>query len=161
MRERWIRVKVGAQSLELLEDERVVATYRVSTAALGVGERTGSEQTPRGMHEVRELIGRGAPLGAVFVGRRPTGELCTPELRAAGAGRDWILTRVIRLSGLEDGRNRGGDVDTFARYIYIHGAPDEEPMGEPRSRGCIRMCNADVVALFDAVELGTRVQIDE
>ena len=161
MRERWIRISLATQRLELLEGQRVLATYRVSTSARGAGERFGSERTPRGRHEVRELIGHGAPPGAVFVGREPTGEICSPELEAAHPDRDWILSRVIWLGGVEDGRNRGGDVDTFSRYIYIHGTPDGEPLGEPRSHGCIRMRNADVIALFDLVAPGMLVQIDE
>jgi hypothetical protein len=158
---RWIRIRISTQLLELLEANEVVASYAVSTAVKGIGERMGSEQTPLGRHEVRELIGEGAPVGAVFVGRRATGEICTPELQAANSERDWILSRVIWLSGLEEGRNLGGEVDTFARYIYIHGAPDSEPVGEPRSHGCIRMRNSDVIALFDAIEIGTLVQIEE
>jgi L,D-transpeptidase YbiS len=161
VRERWIRIRTATQVLELLNGDEVLASYPVSTAAKGVGERTGSEQTPRGAHLVKELIGEGAPIGAVFVGRRATGEVCTPELQAANSDRDWILSRVIWLGGLEDGRNRGGEVDTYARYIYIHGAPDSEPMGEARSHGCIRMRNEDVIALFDAIETGMLVQIDD
>jgi lipoprotein-anchoring transpeptidase ErfK/SrfK len=161
MQRRWIRIRIATQVLELLEGNEVVAGYAVSTAAKGVGERMGSEQTPRGKHEVKEMIGEGAPIGAVFVERQSTGEVCTPELRSAYPDRDWILSRVIWLGGLEDGRNRGGEVDTFARYIYIHGAPEGEPMGEPRSHGCIRMSNDDVIALFDAIEPGLLVQIYE
>jgi lipoprotein-anchoring transpeptidase ErfK/SrfK len=121
----------------------------------------GSEQTPRGAHEVRELIGHGAPRGGVFVGREPTGEICTRELRASDPDRDWILSRVIRLAGLESGRNRGGEVDTFDRYIYIHGTPDDEPVGEPRSHGCVRMRNEDVLELFELLEIRTFVRVDE
>ena len=161
VRERWIRIRTATQVLELLDGEQVLATYPVSTAAKGVGELMGSEQTPRGAHEVKELIGEGAPAGAVFVGRLATGEVCTPELQGANPDRDWILSRVIWLGGLEDGRNRGGEVDTYARYIYIHGAPESEPMGEARSHGCIRMRNEDVIALFDAIEAGMLVQIDD
>ena len=109
---------------------------------------------------VRARIGAGAPLGAVFVARRPTGEVWTPELAARFPGRDWVLTRILWLSGLERGRNRLGDVDTMRRFIYIHGCPDSEPVGVPRSHGCIRMRNADVVALFDRVAAGTRVLIE-
>jgi L,D-transpeptidase YbiS len=161
VRERWIRIRTATQVLELLDGDEVLARYPVSTAAKGVGERTGSEQTPRGAHEVKELIGEGAPVGAVFVGRRETGEICTPELQAGNPNRDWILSRVIWLDGLEEGRNRGGEVDTYARYIYIHGAPESEPMGEARSHGCIRMRNEDVIALFNAIETGMLVQIDD
>jgi hypothetical protein len=161
MRARWLRIDLAAQRLQVLDGDRVAASFAVSTSAKGAGERSGSEQTPRGAHEIRALIGDGAPCGAVFVGRQPTGEICTPELRAAFPDRDWILSRVIWLAGCEDGRNRGGDVDTFERYIYIHGTPDDEPVDEPRSHGCIRMRNPDVIALFAMVEVGTRVRIDE
>ena len=147
--------------MEVLEEARVTACYSVSTSAKGAGEQVGSEQTPRGAHEVRELIGEGAPSGAVFVGRCLTGETCTRELRAVNPHRDWILSRVIWLSGLETGRNAGGEVDTYDRYIYIHGTPDDEPVGEPRSHGCIRMRNEDVIELFELLEIGTLVQIDE
>ena len=161
MSKRWIRIDLGAQQLELLEGDRLAAVYPVSTASRGAGERMGSEQTPRGQHEVRELIGTGAPHGAVFVGRRLTGELCTEALQAAHPDRDWILTRVIWLSGLEEGRNKGGDVDSYDRYIYIHGTSDEASLGTPASHGCIRMRNTDVIALFALLEVGTLVRIDE
>jgi len=158
--ERWIRIRIEAQQLELLEGERVVARYPVSTAARGAGEREGSEQTPRGRHEIRAKVGAGAPLGAVFVGRRATGEICTPERYAAEPERDWILTRILWLRGLEVGRNRLGDVDSMRRFVYIHGTPDEARLGQPGSHGCIRMHNADVVELFERVEPGTPVEID-
>lgn len=161
MTDRWLRIHLAAQDLEVLEEERVVARFSVSTAAKGPGERLGSEQTPRGRHQIREMIGAGAPMNAVLVGRQLTGETFTPELRAANPGRDWILSRVIWLDGLEEGRNRGGDLDTCARYIYIHGTPDDEPMGAPHSHGCIRMRNEDVVALFEEVGVGTVVEIVE
>ncbi len=157
---RSVRIHLATQTLELLEDGRVAATYRVSTAARGAGEELGSEQTPRGRHEVRALIGAGAPRGAVFVGREPTGEICTPERFAAQPARDWILSRIIWLGGLEDGRNRGGPVDTLARHIYIHGTPDAEPLDAPRSHGCIRMRNDDVIELFAQLETGAIVEID-
>ena len=125
--------------MEVLEGARVISRYPVSTSAKGAGEYVGSEQTPRGTHEVRHLIGEGAPIGAVFVGRCLNGETCTEEVRATDPQRDWILSRIIWLSGLEPGRNAGGDLDTYHGYIYIHGIPDDEPVGEPRSHGCIRM----------------------
>jgi hypothetical protein len=161
MAEPWVRISLAAQQLELHDGPHCSRTYRVSTARKGAGERIGSEQTPRGTHRVAALIGADAPCGAVFVGRQFTGEICGASQRAAQPDRDWILTRIVWLAGLEDGRNRGGDVDTFSRCIYIHGTPDDEPMGEPRSHGCIRMRNADVIELFDQLGIGTRVQIDE
>lgn len=160
-RDRWLRVDLSKQELELREKDRVIARYPVSTAANGVGEAQGSECTPRGEHEVREMIGAGAPCRAVFAAREPTGEILTPELQSQNPDRDWILTRILWLSGLEEGRNRGGAVDSYERYIYIHGTPDDQPMGEPRSHGCVRMRNEDVIALFDEVDVGTRVVIDE
>ncbi len=156
---RRIEVDIPRQRLRLRDGESTVAEWPVSTARNGVGERVGSECTPRGRHKVRARIGAGAPCGAVFVGRRWTGEICTPELFAAEPERDWILTRILWLSGLEPGRNRLGDVDTMQRYIYIHGCPDAVEIGEPASHGCIRMRNADVIALFDETPYGTEVLI--
>lgn len=156
-----IRIDIGSQTLELLEGARVVARFPVSTSARGAGEREGTEQTPRGLHEVRAKIGAGAPEGAVFEGRRPTGEICSEELMREHPGRDWILTRILWLRGLESGRNRSGHVDSMRRYIYIHGTPDEGALGSPASHGCIRMSNADVVELFDRVAIGTPVEISE
>jgi len=154
-------VDLGAQRLDLLEGARVLRSWPVSTARNGPGELSGSEQTPRGLHEIRAKIGAGAPEGAVFVGRRPTGEVCTPERARAEPSRDWMLSRLLWLRGLEPGRNRRGNVDSMRRYIYIHGTPDEAALGTPASHGCIRMRNADVIALFDLVEPGTEVEIVE
>jgi len=134
-------------------------TYLVSTASRGAGETNGSLCTPRGRHIVRARIGAGQPLNTVFVRRRPTGEVWTPELHAQYPGRDWILTRILWLSGCEPGRNRLGDVDTMQRYIYIHGSPDTAEMGKPGSIGCIRMRNRDIVELFDRVAPYTPVEI--
>jgi hypothetical protein len=150
---------LATQSLELLRGGAVAKTYAVSTSKHGAGELHGSFKTPRGRHVVRAKIGAGAPLNAVFRGRRPTGEICSAELQRADPDRDWILTRILWLSGTEIGRNRLGSVDTMRRYIYIHGAPDTEPMGVPGSIGCIRMANGDVAELFDLVPVGTVVDI--
>ena len=157
-----IRISIAAQALTLLDDAgKVLRTYPVSTARNGPGERQGSNCTPRGRHVVRAKIGTGMPVNTVFVGRRPTGEVWSPALAAAHPGRDWILTRVLWLSGCEVGFNRLGDVDTMRRYIYIHGSPDTLPMGVPGSIGCVRMRNADLVELFDRVPPGTPVEIVE
>jgi L,D-transpeptidase YbiS len=134
-------------------------TYVVSTAKNGPGEKNGSFCTPRGSHIVRAKIGAGQPLGAVFVRRRPTGEVWTPEMHERYPGRDWILTRILWLSGREPGRNRLGEVDTMRRYIYIHGCPDSAELGKPGSIGCVRMRNRDIVELFDRVAPYTRVEI--
>jgi len=156
-----IRISIADQALELREDGRLLKRYVVSTAKNGAGERNGSFCTPRGRHVVRAKIGRDAPANTVFVKRRPTGEVFTPELDAASPGRDWMLTRLLWLSGREPGFNRLGDVDTMRRYIYIHGSPDSRQMGKPGSIGCIRMRNPDVIELFDLVEAGTAVEILE
>jgi L,D-transpeptidase YbiS len=155
-----IIIRIPDQTLELLDDQgEVLRRYAVSTASNGPGEQRGSNCTPRGQHIVRAKIGAGAPSGAVFVGRRQTGEIHTPELAAAHPGRDWILSRILWLSGCEPGINRLGEVDTMRRYIYIHGSADSAPMGVPRSIGCVRMRNADIIELFDLVPAGTPVEI--
>ncbi len=154
-----LRIHLPGQWLELVHGDGRVTRYAVSTAANGPGEEEGSGCTPRGRHYVRARVGAGRPPGTVFVGRRPTGEIFSPELAHAHPERDWILTRILWLCGREPGRNRLGKVDSFWRYIYIHGTPDGEPMGEPRSHGCIRMRNADVLELFDQVPPGTAVDI--
>ena len=156
-----IWISLPEQRLYLLEGNRVVADYPVSTAKNGPGEWYGSGCTPRGLHRIRLKIGAGAPLNRVFVGRRSTGEIYTPELAARYPQRDWILSRILWLSGLEQGRNRGGDRDTLRRYIYIHGCPAELPLGVPLSHGCIRMGNEAVVELFEWVQVGDSVLIED
>lgn len=158
---RWIRVDVSAQTLTLFDGAHEVKQWQVSTALNGVGERRDTGCTPRGMHHVRIKIGAGCPINTVLVGRRPSGEIYDVELAEVQPERDWILTRILWLTGRQSGINRGGDCDTLRRYIYIHGCPDSEPMGIPLSHGCIRMWNQDVVELFDLVEVGTRVEIVE
>lgn len=156
-----IEIHVPTQSL-VLRDEATgenVLEVAVSTATNGVGEETGSEQTPRGKHIVCAKIGEREPVNSVFVGRRPTGELYTEGLRKLHPQRDWILTRILWLKGCDKGKNRMGNVDTMHRYIYIHGTPDNVAMGTPGSRGCIRMHNEDIVRLFDLVEVGTPVNV--
>lgn len=157
-----INVSIDKQHLTVLNEAgMLLAQYPVSTALKGVGEQKGSNQTPRGLHVVRAKIGAGRPINTVFVGRRPTGEIWTPELGAQHPGRDWMLTRILWLSGSEVGFNRLGNVDSMQRYIYIHGTPDTEPMDQPRSHGCVRMRNADVLELFELVPLHTPVLITE
>ncbi|HVY53176.1 MAG TPA: L,D-transpeptidase, partial [Gammaproteobacteria bacterium] len=135
--------------------------YLISTAKNGAGEQYGSEQTPRGLHIIRAKIGQGAAPNTVFVKRRPTGEICTPEFKQQHPGRDWILTRILWLSGTEVGKNRLGRVDTMRRYIYVHGTPDDVVMGLPGSRGCIRMRNEELIELFNLIPVKTPVLIIE
>ncbi len=156
----WLWISLPRQRLHLIDNGIMLKVYQVSTAANGPGERHGSECTPRGWHTIRAKIGAGLPRGAVLVGRRFTGEIHSPAMQAKHPDRDWILSRILWLSGLEPGFNRLGQVDTFRRYIYIHGSPDHLIDGRPRSHGCIRMRNDDVIDLFDRVSVGTRVFID-
>lgn len=158
---RWIEVSIAEQRLWLHDDDRILMDVAISTAKNGPGEIHGSECTPRGWHVIRARIGAGCPDNTVFVGRRPTGELYTPALRERYPQRDWILTRILWLSGLEPGHNRLGNCDTMRRYIYLHGCPDEDRLGEPGSHGCVKLRNADIVRLYDQVEAGTRVLIHE
>lgn len=155
-----IQVSIQYQTLKLFDaQQNLVAQYLVSTAKNGAGCEKNSGCTPLGAHIIRAKIGAGAPESAVFVGRRPTGEIYSPELMAQFPNRDWILTRILWLSGTKVGKNRLGNVDTMQRYIYIHGSPDAVQMGVPDSHGCVRMRNADIIALFDLVPVGTTVNI--
>lgn len=157
-----LQVSVARQSMTVVDEAgETLREYPVSTALAGVGEVSGSYQTPRGRHIIRAKIGRDHPENTVFVRRRPTGELWTPELGEQFPDRDWILTRILWLSGCEPNCNRHGCVDTMRRYIYIHGSPDTAEMGLPGSHGCIRMRNADIVELFDLVPCYTEVEITE
>jgi L,D-transpeptidase YbiS len=157
-----IEISIPQQTLILLDDfGSIKAKYLVSTAANGAGCIKNSGCTPLGEHIIRAKIGANAPENAVFVGRRLTGEICTPELMAQYPARDWILTRILWLSGKEVGKNRLGDVDTMQRYIYIHGSPDSAEMGKIGSHGCVRMRNKDMIELFDLVQVGATVVIAE
>ena len=158
---RWISVDLATQTLTLFDAGQPIRHWPISTALNGAGERMDSGCTPRGEHRVRLLIGDQCPENTVFVARRPTGECYSTQLAEQHPDRDWILSRVIWLTGAEPGRNRGGDCDTLRRFIYIHGCPDCEPMGLPVSHGCIRMRNADVIELFGMIRQGTRVVIVE
>ncbi len=154
----WIEISIAEQQLRFCtaSDSK---TFVIATAKSGVGEQNGSLQTPRGWHQIRAKIGAGAPLNTIFRGRRPTGELYQPGQATREPERDWILTRILWLSGLEPGKNRLGAVDTMRRYIYIHGCPDEITLGVPSSHGCIRMHNDDIIQLFDAAQAHTKVLI--
>ena len=157
-----IHISLAQQSLRLLDDNgNTLGCWPISSAARGAGESRGSYCTPRGKHLVRAKIGAGAPLNTVFLARRPTGEIYSPELAAAHPDRDWILTRILWLSGCEPGFNRLGEVDTMRRFIYIHGCPDASPLGTPASHGCIRMHNDALVTLFDRVPVYTPVELSE
>ena len=154
-----INISIALQRLDLIDDIFEDQHFAISTALNGAGQLRGSHCTPLGRHVIRAKIGAGCALNTVFVGRRPTGELYSPELAARFPGRDWILTRILWLSGCEPGFNRLGSVDTMRRYIYIHGSPDGVEMGKPGSIGCVRMRNVDILHLFERVPAGTVVEI--
>ncbi|WP_111412073.1 L,D-transpeptidase [Billgrantia lactosivorans] len=157
----WFEVDIGRQCLAQWQGDRRLLEWPVSTALAGTGQREGSGRTPLGWHYVRAAIGAGQPSGAVFRGRRPTGEVYSEALAEAHPGRDWILTRILWLCGLERDVNRGGDVDSQRRYIYVHGTPPDQPMGEPRSHGCIRMRDAALLEVFALAPPGTPVWLHE
>lgn len=159
MIDRTVQIQLTRQSLTVLDDGKPVREYLVSTSRYGPGERFGSQCTPRGTHIVRAKIGAGLPPDAVFIRRRFTGEIYDSDLARRHPDRDWILTRLMWLSGREPGRNRYGAVDSLRRFIYIHGMPDVQPVGVPFSHGCIRMRNTDVIELYEMIDTGTIVDI--
>ncbi len=156
-----IEVSIKDQTLTLFDEDRQLKHYSISTGKNGPGELMDSECTPCGKHIISEKIGDGAEVNAVFVGRVATGEIYLPSLREQYPDRDWILTRILWLSGIEEGKNKGGNVDSHDRYIYIHGSPDDVAMGQPGSRGCIRMRNNEIIEMFGLIEVGTELVIND
>lgn len=157
-----ISICIATQQLDLLDNQgQIIRQYLISSARKGTGQENGSFCTPLGKHIIRARIGAGQAVNTVFIKRRPTGEIYSPELGKQYPKRDWILTRILWLSGCERGFNRLGSVDTMRRYIYIHGSPDSVEMGKPGSIGCIRMRNSDLLELFDRIDAGTQVDIHE
>jgi lipoprotein-anchoring transpeptidase ErfK/SrfK len=154
-----LEVSIANQTMQVFNADQLIREYQISTAKNGPGELYGSEKTPRGKHIIRAKIGANCEPNAVFIRRRPTGEHYSPELRQQFPERDWILTRILWLSGKEPGKNRFGEVDTMRRYIYIHGTPDDVQMGVPGSRGCIRMRNKDIIDLFTITPVGAHLEI--
>lgn len=160
-KKKHIVINISEQWLRLFNGDEIIKEYDVSTAKNGPGELMGSECTPRGKHVIDEMIGEGCETDTIFIARQPSGELYHSSLREQFPERDWIVTRILWLSGLEPGKNKGGKNDSHDRYIYIHGSPDDVSMGSPGSRGCIRMRNEDVIELFNQVDIGTPVIINE
>jgi len=155
-----IKIKIDSQYLDVINNSQVkIKSYQISSAKNGVGQDRGSFCTPLGKHVIRAKIGEGQPVNTVFIRRRPTGEIYSPSLGEKYPDRDWILTRILWLSGCEPGFNRLGTVDTMRRFIYIHGSPDSIDIGRPGSIGCIRMLNTDLLELFDLTDVGTEVNI--
>lgn len=152
----WI--DLAGQTLSLPKHNKF---YVISSGKNGIGEQENSGKTPRGWHKVALKFGHSAPKNAVFKARQETGEVYDDALATQFPERDWILSRILWLSGLEENLNQGEGCDTFKRYIYIHGTPDTEPMGIPMSHGCIRMRNEDVIELFDLIPEQALVFISE
>ncbi|MDF1756698.1 MAG: L,D-transpeptidase [Legionellaceae bacterium] len=161
MSEQLIKIDTKSQVMHCYENEELFMTYSVSTGKNGLGELQNSECTPRGWHVIHSIIGLENEINSVFVARRFTGEIYNEDLAKSYAKRDWILTRILQLDGIEPGLNKGGNIDSLARYIYIHGTPDTTKLGVPGSRGCIRMRNKDIVELANWVKIGTRTCIME
>ncbi|VAW51241.1 ErfK/YbiS/YcfS/YnhG family protein [hydrothermal vent metagenome] len=157
-----INISVAKQELKLLdEDGLLLHQYPVSTSKYGTGSENGSEKTPLGLHRIKEKLGGAMPVNEVYIGRVPHGNLEECLEQGVELPDDVIMSRIMWLEGMEPGRNHGGYVDTYQRYIYIHGTNHEENIGTPASIGCIRMCNKDVVDLFRQVEIGSEVLIEE
>lgn len=155
----YIEIIISAQALNVYKNSLLIKTYSVSTSSKGIGEKNGSNQTPAGLHEIYAKFGADCPKNMIFIARKPTGEIFTNDLAVKYPEKDWILTRVLQLRGLESGKNSLGDVDTLQRNIYIHGCPDNIKIGTPQSKGCVLMNNDDVIALFDLVPEKTKVLI--
>lgn len=130
-------------------------SYLISTSLYGIGQEKSSNQTPLGLHRIAIKVGAGRPIGTIYRSRKVAG--LTWQGQPDGA----IVHRILWLEGLESGRNRGGNVDSFERYIYIHGFGDETTLGRPRSHGCIHMAAADLIPLFDRVPIGTLLWIGQ
>ena len=158
-KEKHIDIDIVKQQLTLLQKDVVIASYSISTAKNGVGQKNGSECTPLGLHVINSKIGDKVKENSVFIGRKETGEYFDEKLRKNNPERDWILTRILWLSGTEEGQNKGGEVDTLSRYIYIHGCPDSDSFMKPSSHGCVKMRNKDIIELFEYVDVGTQVFI--
>tara|TARA_Y100001936_G_scaffold245736_1_gene288278 strand:- start:6541 stop:7023 length:483 start_codon:yes stop_codon:yes gene_type:complete len=157
-----IEININFQTLDIIDNNQLkIKSYQISSAKNGVGQEQGSLCTPLGKHIIRAKIGAGLPINTIFIGRRPTGEIFSSNLEKKFQDRDWILTRILWLSGCEQGFNRLGTVDTMRRYIYIHGSPDSIKIGEPGSKGCIRMLNPDLLELFNLIDIGTEVNIKQ
>lgn len=160
MTDTHLHIIIASQRLHLVVGGVINNSYHISTGKNGSGQTFGSGCTPIGWHKIAAKIGNGQPTGAVFVHRRPTGEIYNQQLAKSHPDRDWILTRILWLAGTQAHKNRYGTVDSASRYIYIHGCPDGGITGKPTSGGCVRMHNADLLDLYGRVTAGCRVLIE-
>jgi L,D-peptidoglycan transpeptidase YkuD (ErfK/YbiS/YcfS/YnhG family) len=149
-------VSIAEQTVSLFEQNKFVKIFPCSTSRFGIGQKEGSNCTPLGLHRIAEKIGAGERAGTVFKSRKVVGHTSQPEFADAK-----ITTRILWLEGLEPGFNRGGNVDSHGRHIYIHGTPDQTSIGKPASCGCIHLADADLIPLFDLLSVGTLVWIGE
>jgi len=154
-------VNIKQQQLFYYGDEKLLKQYPISSSEKGVGNLQDSYQTPLGLHQIKEKIGDGCEIYEVFIGRQPQGNFFELQNSDIELPDDIISSRILWLDGLEAGINQGGDVDTYQRYIYIHGTMDEDKIGQPVSHGCIRMLNKDIVELYSQLEIGCEVLIEE
>ena len=155
----YVVVAIGAQRLYLMQDGRLFKVYPVSTSVFGPGAQENSNQTPLGLHQIKQKFGEGEPLGMIFKARKPTGRIAEIIKEPIDIPADDVTTRIMWLEGMEPGINQGGKVDSYKRYIYIHGTPEEGLIGRPASHGCVRMYNEDVIELFSKLPEGTLVYI--
>lgn len=152
-------VSLAEQCMYVIKGDSVFKEYHISGAALGAGNKSGSNQTPLGLHRIKERYGDEVPVGGILKSRQYTGEVATIYTDSVDVEEDYVTTRIMWLEGLEAGINRGGNVDSYNRYIYIHGTPEEGLIGQPASHGCIRMYNKEVIELFEASAVGDLVLI--
>lgn len=152
-------ISPSTQTLSVYKGDSLVKTYVISTAKNGLGCEAGSGKTPTGRHRVKAKFGEDKPPGAIFKARAFTGEIAQIYTDETDVEEDPVTTRILWLEGLEEGKNKGPGVDSYYRYIYIHGTPEEGLLGQPASKGCIRMSNKDVIELFEMVPVGTPVNI--
>ena len=157
----YLHISCKHQRLEVYHNHRCMQSMSISTGKKGTGQQKNSGKTPLGWHCIAEKFGDDAPINSVFVARKPTGEIYTSELKENNPERDWILTRILRLKGLELGVNLEGEVDTYQRYIFLHGTPVETILGVNGSKGCIRVRNRAIVKLYNQVSVGTPVYISD
>lgn len=155
----YIYVGVKRQRLYLISDTTIILSFPISTAKNGVGSEKLSEKTPLGLHKIKSMVGENVPINGIILGSSYTGKTATIISEAKSGNTDDVTTRAMRLEGLENKINKGGNKDSYSREIYIHGTPEEGLIGTPVSHGCIRMKNKDVITLFDRVKTGTYVII--
>ena len=154
-----IIVDISEQRLYLYNNDNLVQSFPVSTSKYGEGQIENSFKTPLGLHEIKEKIGDKEPINTIFTARENTNKIAEIQINPNDTENDFVTSRILWLDGLENGINRGVGVDSYSRYIYIHGTHEEGLIGQKASHGCIRMFNNDVIELFDMVSEGTKVQI--